>query len=45
VAALRHETVSVHGEYETKGLDERKRLAKEELAALKKWFGGERTTP
>lgn len=31
-------TVSLHGEYEAKGLDERKRLAKEELAALKKHF-------
>ena len=31
-------TVSLHGEYETKDLDERKRLAKEELAALKKWL-------
>jgi sugar phosphate isomerase/epimerase len=29
-------TVSLHGEYEAKDLDERKRLAKEELAALKK---------
>src|SRR5262249_42847974 len=33
-------TVSLHAEYEAKGLDERKRLAKEELAALKKWLGG-----
>jgi sugar phosphate isomerase/epimerase len=32
-------TVSVHGEYEAADLDERKRLAKEELAALKKWLG------
>ena len=32
-------TVSLHGEYETKDLDERKRLAKEELALLKKLFG------
>jgi sugar phosphate isomerase/epimerase len=32
-------TVSLHGEYEAKDLDERKRLAKEELAALKKWLG------
>lgn len=31
-------TVSLHGEYEAKGLDERKRLAKEELVALKKAF-------
>jgi sugar phosphate isomerase/epimerase len=38
-------TVSVHGEYETKDLDERRRLAKEELAALKKWLGGDRSTP
>jgi sugar phosphate isomerase/epimerase len=29
-------TVSLHGEYEAKGLDERKKLAKQELAALKK---------
>ena len=28
-------TVSLHGEYETKDLDDRKRLAKEELAFLK----------
>jgi sugar phosphate isomerase/epimerase len=33
-------TVSVHGEYEAASLDERKKLAKEELAALKKHFGG-----
>ena len=32
-------TVSLHAEYEAKDLDERKRLAKEELAALKKWLG------
>jgi sugar phosphate isomerase/epimerase len=32
-------TVSLHAEYEAEGLDERKRLAKEELAALKKWLG------
>jgi sugar phosphate isomerase/epimerase len=32
-------TVSLHGEYEAKDLDERKRLAKEELALLKKRFG------
>jgi len=31
-------TVSVHGEYEAKDLAERKKLAKEELAALKKAF-------
>jgi sugar phosphate isomerase/epimerase len=31
-------TVSLHGEYEAKGLDERKKLAKQELAALKKAF-------
>jgi len=29
-------TISLHGEYETKDLDERRRLAKEELAFLKK---------
>jgi sugar phosphate isomerase/epimerase len=29
-------TVSLHGEYETKDLDERRRLAREELALLKK---------
>jgi sugar phosphate isomerase/epimerase len=32
-------TISLHGEYEAKDMEERKRLAKEELAALKKWFG------
>jgi sugar phosphate isomerase/epimerase len=32
-------TISLHGEYEAKDLDERRRLAKEELAALKKWLG------
>jgi sugar phosphate isomerase/epimerase len=32
-------TVSVHGEYETESLDERRKLAKEELALLKKHFG------
>jgi hypothetical protein len=32
-------TVSLHAEYEAKDLDERKRLAKEELALLKKVFG------
>jgi sugar phosphate isomerase/epimerase len=32
-------TISLHGEYETKDLDERKRLAKEELDFLKKKFG------
>jgi sugar phosphate isomerase/epimerase len=32
-------TVSLHAEYEAENLDERKRLAKEELAALKKWLG------
>jgi sugar phosphate isomerase/epimerase len=32
-------TVSLHGEYEAKDLAERKRLAKEELALLKKLFG------
>jgi sugar phosphate isomerase/epimerase len=32
-------TVSLHGEYEAKDLDERKRLAKEELALLKRLFG------
>jgi sugar phosphate isomerase/epimerase len=31
-------TVSLHGEYETKDLAERKRLAKEELALLKKYL-------
>ena len=31
-------TVSLHGEYEVKDLDERKRLAKEELALLKRLF-------
>jgi sugar phosphate isomerase/epimerase len=31
-------TVSLHGEYETKDLDDRKRLAKEELSLLKKLF-------
>jgi sugar phosphate isomerase/epimerase len=30
--------ISLHGEYEAKDLDERKKLAKEELTALKKWF-------
>jgi L-ribulose-5-phosphate 3-epimerase len=33
-------TISLHAEYETKDLDERKRLAKEELEFLKKKFGG-----
>ncbi|MGL4550194.1 MAG: sugar phosphate isomerase/epimerase family protein [Gemmataceae bacterium] len=33
-------TVSVHGEYGAKDLDERLALAKQELAALKKAFGG-----
>ena len=32
-------TISLHGEYETKDLDERKRLAKAELALLKKVVG------
>jgi sugar phosphate isomerase/epimerase len=32
-------TISLHGEYEAKDLAERKRLAKAELAALKKTFG------
>jgi sugar phosphate isomerase/epimerase len=32
-------TISVHGEYETKDLAERKRLAKKELEALKKLAG------
>ena len=32
-------TVSLHGEYEAKDLDERRRLAKEELALLKRLFG------
>lgn len=32
-------TVSLHGEYEAKDLEERKRLAKQELAALKKHLG------
>jgi len=32
-------TVSLHGEYEAKDLDERKQLAREELSALKKWLG------
>jgi sugar phosphate isomerase/epimerase len=32
-------TISVHGEYETKDLEERKRLAKAELAQLKKLLG------
>jgi sugar phosphate isomerase/epimerase len=32
-------TVSLHGEYHVKDFDERKKLAKEELAALKKSFG------
>jgi sugar phosphate isomerase/epimerase len=32
-------TVSLHGEYEAKDLDERKRLAKAELAQLKKLLG------
>jgi sugar phosphate isomerase/epimerase len=31
-------TISLHGEYETKDLAERKKLAKEELEALKKRF-------
>lgn len=34
-------TVSLHGEYEAKDFAERKRLAKAELAALKKLFGAE----
>jgi sugar phosphate isomerase/epimerase len=38
-------TVSLHGEYETKDLSERTRLAKDELAALKRWLGGGRTIP
>ncbi|MFO0846307.1 MAG: sugar phosphate isomerase/epimerase family protein [Gemmataceae bacterium] len=38
-------TISLHGEYEAEGLGERKRLAKDELAALKRWLGGGRTTP
>jgi sugar phosphate isomerase/epimerase len=33
-------TVSLHGEYETKDLDERKALAKQELALLKKHLAG-----
>jgi sugar phosphate isomerase/epimerase len=32
-------TISLHAEYETKDLDERRRLAKAELAFLKKWLG------
>jgi sugar phosphate isomerase/epimerase len=32
-------TVSLHGEYETKDLEERRRLAREELAFLKKHLG------
>ncbi len=32
-------TISLHGEYEAKDLDERRRLAKEELAFLKKHLG------
>ena len=32
-------TVSIHGEYDAKDLDDRKRLAKAELAALKKHLG------
>ena len=32
-------TISLHGEYETKDLAERKRLAKKELDALKKLVG------
>jgi sugar phosphate isomerase/epimerase len=32
-------TVSLHGEYETKDMDERKRLARAELALLKKHLG------
>jgi sugar phosphate isomerase/epimerase len=32
-------TVSLHGEYEAKDLDERRRLAKEELAFLKELLG------
>jgi sugar phosphate isomerase/epimerase len=32
-------TVSLHAEYEEKDLDERKKLAKQELAALKKYLG------
>ncbi len=32
-------TVSVHGEYETKDLPERRQLAKQELALLKKYLG------
>lgn len=33
--------VSLHGEYAARDLDHRKELAKQELAALKKWFGGD----
>src|SRR5262249_19602877 len=33
-------TISLHGEYETKDLNERKRLAKAELELLKKLLGG-----
>jgi sugar phosphate isomerase/epimerase len=32
-------TVSLHGEYEARDLEERTALARRELAALKKWFG------
>ncbi len=32
-------SISLHGEYEAKDLDERKQLAKEELAVLTKWLG------
>ncbi len=32
-------TISLHGEYETRDVDERTRLAKQELAFLKKHFG------
>jgi len=32
-------TISLHGEYETTGLDERRKLAKQELALLKKVLG------
>jgi sugar phosphate isomerase/epimerase len=35
-------TVSLHGEYETKDLEERKRLAKEELALLKSRLSGDK---
>lgn len=33
-------TISLHGEYEVRDLEQRRKLAKQELASLKKWFVG-----